>query len=49
MTVDLIAVVSSQTLLVADQRGEGEEILHPEKSWPFAMKKIRWVQNRNQE
>lgn len=32
VTVDLIAVVSSQTLLAADQRGEGEEILHPEKS-----------------
>ena len=30
MTVDLIAVVSSQTLLVADQRGEGEDIPHPE-------------------
>ena len=32
VTVDLIAVVSSQTLLVADQRGDGEDILHPEKS-----------------
>ena len=32
VTVDLIAIVSSQTLLAADQRGEGEDILHPEKS-----------------
>ena len=44
VTVDLIAIVSSQTLLAADQRGEGEDILHPEKSliiiqWLFELEK----------